>query len=119
MRKLEVVAKIAQKTGIDKIDVLVSLEAFFKESKIYRMDVDGNARVVYYLTDKEKAYIGVNTTEASNMSFFLKDNKITDIRNYGEPRSKVIPMKTADHNALKIKGFLWNIDKRPKTINDL
>jgi DNA-binding protein HU-beta len=33
MRKLEVVAKIAQKTGIDKIDVLVSLEAFFKEVK--------------------------------------------------------------------------------------
>ena len=95
------------------------LEAFFKESKIYRMDVDGNARVVYYLTDKEKAYIGVNTTEAANMSFFLKDNKITDIRNYGEPRSKVIPMKTADHDALKIKGFLWNIDKRPKTTGDL
>ena len=95
------------------------LEAFFRESKIYRMDVDGNARVVYYLTDKEKAYIGVNTTEAANMSFFLKDNKITDIRNYQEPRSKVIPMKTADHEALKIKGFLWNIGSRPKNMNDL
>ncbi|QQS29455.1 MAG: integration host factor subunit beta [Sphingobacteriales bacterium] len=33
MRKLDVVAKIAQKTGIDKIDVLVTLEAFFKEIK--------------------------------------------------------------------------------------
>ena len=95
------------------------LEAFFRESKIYRMDVDGNARVVYYLTDKEKAYIGVNTTEAANMSFYLKDNKITDIRNYKEPRSKVIPMKKADHDALKIKGFLWNIGERPKNTDDL
>ena len=95
------------------------LEAFFRESKIYRMDVDGDARIVYYLTDKDKAYIGVNTTEAANMSFFLNENKITDIRNYKEPRSKVVPMKTANHDALKVKGFLWNIDRRPKTSVDL
>lgn len=82
------------------------------------MDVDGDARIVYYLTDKDKAYIGVNTTEAANMSF-LNENKITDIRNYKEPRSKVVPMKTANHDALKVKGFLWNIDRRPKTSVDL
>ncbi|MBC7883845.1 MAG: hypothetical protein H7X99_00115, partial [Saprospiraceae bacterium] len=89
------------------------LETFFRESKIYRMDVDGNAQIVYYLTDKEKAYIGVNTTEASRMSFFLNDNKITDIRCYQEPKSKVIPMSKADHEGLKVNGFIWNDDKRP------
>jgi len=53
------------------------------------------------------------------MSFVLNENKITDIRNYKEPRSKVVPMKTANHDALKVKGFLWNIDRRPKTSVDL
>jgi len=89
------------------------LEAFFRESKIYRMDVDGNAQIVYYLTDKDKAYVGVNTTESSNMSFFLSDNKMTDIKCYREPKSKVIPMSKANHEALKVKGFIWNIEKRP------
>ena len=89
------------------------LEAFFRESKIYRMDVDGNAQIVYYLTDKDKAYVGVNTTESSNMSFFLSDNKMTDIKCYREPKSKVLPMSKANHEALKVKGFIWNIEKRP------
>lgn len=33
MRKADLVAAIAEKTGISKVDVLVSLEAFFKEVK--------------------------------------------------------------------------------------
>lgn len=33
MRKAELIAKIADKTGVPKVDVLVSLEAFFKEVK--------------------------------------------------------------------------------------
>lgn len=95
------------------------LEAFFDDSKIYRIDVDGNARIVYYMTDNEKAYTGVNTTEASTMSFFLKDNKITDIRNYKEPKSVVLPMRKTNHEELKVKGFLWNIVKRPSGLTDL
>lgn len=33
MRKADLVAKIAEKTGIAKVDVLVALEQFFKEVK--------------------------------------------------------------------------------------
>ncbi len=33
MRKADLIAEIAEKTGIAKVDVLVTLEAFFKEVK--------------------------------------------------------------------------------------
>ncbi len=33
MRKADLIAKISEKTGIAKVDVLVALEAFFKETK--------------------------------------------------------------------------------------
>ena len=33
MRKADLVARIAEKTGIAKVDVLVTMEAFFKEVK--------------------------------------------------------------------------------------
>lgn len=33
MRKADVVGKIAEKTGIPKVDILVTLETFFKEIK--------------------------------------------------------------------------------------
>jgi DNA-binding protein HU-beta len=34
MRKADVVANIAEKTGIPKVDILVSIEAFFNEVKL-------------------------------------------------------------------------------------
>ncbi len=33
MRKADIVSQIAEKTGIPKVDILVSLESFFKEVK--------------------------------------------------------------------------------------
>ncbi len=33
MRKADLIAEIAEKTGVPKVDVLVTLEAFFKEVK--------------------------------------------------------------------------------------
>lgn len=33
MRKADIVAQISEKTGIPKVDVLVTLETFFKEVK--------------------------------------------------------------------------------------
>ena len=33
MRKADLISKISEKTGIAKVDVLVALEAFFKEAK--------------------------------------------------------------------------------------
>jgi lipopolysaccharide export system protein LptA len=95
------------------------LKALFSDGKISRMDVDGSAQIVYYLTDKEKAYTGINTTEASRMTFLLEDNKVTEIKNYIEPKSKVIPMKDADHETLKVRGFTWKIEARPKDRSDL
>jgi len=95
------------------------IECSFVEGKMRKMFVDGNAEVVYYLTDSEKAYIGVNRTESSYVHFLMADNKITDIRFYTESTSNVVPMGKADHEKLKVKGFYWNMIFRPLSIDDL
>ena len=83
------------------------------------MYVDGNAKIVYYLTNENKEYSGVNTTEASRMTFHFDKSKVTDIYNYIEPKSLVYPMKTTDHESIKIKGFKWNPNIRPISKFDL
>lgn len=95
------------------------MEGFFEENKMKRLDVDGNAQVLYYLTDDNRAYIGVNKTEASRISFEFDNNNVISIRNYVEPKSKVLPMKSTNHDQIKVKGFLWNILNRPQNVTDL
>ncbi|HTO17331.1 MAG TPA: HU family DNA-binding protein [Edaphocola sp.] len=62
MRKADMVAKIAEKTGIPKVDVLVTLETFFKETK--EALVDGEAVYIRgfgsFIVKKRAAKIGRN-----------------------------------------------------------
>lgn len=62
MRKADVVNNIAEKTGIPKVDILVSLEAFFKEVKSSLMD--GEAVYIRgfgsFILKKRAAKIGRN-----------------------------------------------------------
>lgn len=62
MRKADVVNSIAEKTGIPKVDILVSLEAFFKEVK--QSLIEGEAVYVRgfgsFVLKKRAAKIGRN-----------------------------------------------------------
>ncbi len=95
------------------------MEGFFEENRMKRLNVDGNAQIIYYLKDDNKAYVGVNKTEASKISFEFEKNSVRSIRNYVEPKSKVFPMQKTNHEQIKVKGFLWNINKRPLGLFDL
>ncbi len=95
------------------------IHAQFEEGNLSFVHVNGNTKLVYYLKDEEQAYIGVNTSEASTMTFHFTDRKVTDIKNFIEPTSKVYPMHQTNHDNLKIEGFFWNMDQRPITKEQL
>ena len=83
------------------------------------MYVEGNSEAVYYALDDKKAYIGVNKAISSTMTLLFKDSQVKDIYFVTDPQSNFIPMKKANHEALKLKGFKWDLSKRPKTLEDL
>ncbi|MGB3547778.1 MAG: HU family DNA-binding protein [Saprospiraceae bacterium] len=80
MRKADIVAAIADKTGIAKVDVLVSLESFFKEVK-------GS------LSDGENVYIRgfgsfVVKKRAKKIGRHIKENKAIEIPEHFIPSFK-------------------------------
>ena len=95
------------------------IHAFLTDGEIRSMKVEGNAETLYYALDDEDAYIGVNKTACSEMLFSFADNKLLEIRFYREPSGQLIPMEQADHESLKLKGFRWEFERRPKSIVDL
>ncbi|OWY23031.1 integration host factor subunit beta [Sphingobacteriales bacterium UPWRP_1] len=65
MRKADLITKIAEKTGISKVDVLVSLETFFKEVK-ESLSVGENVYIRgfgSFVTKKRAKKIGRNITK--------------------------------------------------------
>ncbi|WP_129020108.1 HU family DNA-binding protein [Edaphocola flava] len=92
MRKADMVARIADKTGIPKVDVLVTLETFFKEVK--NSLTDGEAVFIRgfgsFIVKKRAAKIGRN----------IKKNVAVEI-----PEHLIPAFKPAKEFAQSIKDY--------------
>lgn len=92
----------------------------FVESNLKRMDAFGNAEVIYYAKDDGGAYVGVNKTECSEMVIrFGAKNAVEKITFITEPKSTLSPMGTTNHRSLRLKGFRWEVDTRPRKREDI
>ncbi len=96
-----------------------NITAFFKDDELDQMEVIGNAESVYYARDEEDAYMGVNKSVCSKMLVYFGNNEIEYIHFYTQPVSNMMPMKKANHEALKLSGFRWERKLRPKSLEDL
>jgi len=96
-----------------------NMTAYFKDDELRKMRVVDDAESIYYIIDDDDAYSGVNKCVCSSMLINFGDNEISDIFFYTNPTSNLYPMRKADHNALKLPGFRWDSDRRPKSRFDL
>ncbi len=95
------------------------ITAFFENDNIDRMEVIGNAEAIYYALDDYGAYIGVNETACSEMMIYWGDNQVETIRFMNQPSGTVHPMGKVNHQELRLDGFRWVKDRRPRSVRDL
>ena len=93
--------------------------AFMVDGKVDRMNVKGNAETVYYIMDDSSAYIGVNQLICSEIWVYFKGGQVNRIVNLDKPDGHSFPMRGTDHEALKLRDFIWLEDLRPKTSQEL
>lgn len=89
---------------------------FFRDDEAREMLVEGNAQAVYYALDDQKAYVGLNETECSEMRLFFSENQVESIKFYEKPSGKFIPMKKAGKETKKLDGFFWERERRPRGV---
>ncbi|MDZ7877563.1 MAG: OstA-like protein [Saprospiraceae bacterium] len=95
------------------------ITAEFEGDDLRRMFVEGNAESVYYALDEKGGYVSVNKMICSRMLVLFGDNKVDGIKFYAQPKATMFPMKQANHDELKMKGFRWEKKLRPKNRLDL
>jgi len=88
------------------------------DNKLRIADVNGNARTLYYLKDKNR-YSGLNRLLSSKIKLHLTDNHIDSIRFYPKPEGKTIPIKELKPEDIQLDGFVWRALERPVSQYDL
>ncbi len=96
-----------------------TLTGYFKDNTITNMTVYPNAECIYYATDKDKAYIGVDEATSTRMRIFFADQKITFIKFTQDAKHTITPLEKADLPNMKLSRFKWLFDQRPQSKEEL
>jgi hypothetical protein len=96
-----------------------NMTGLFRNSELYQVDVNGNGESIYYVRDDDSLYIGVNKIVSSNIRIGVANRKISRINFMQDPDATLLPIKTTSPNELKLTGFLWRGEERPKSKEEL
>lgn len=95
------------------------MTANFEQEDLHDLFVQGNAESIYYVRDDVQAFVGVNQVASSAIYFTFDGGNIEEITFRGQPSGQLTPMRQADHATLRLEGFAWKEELRPKSIEDL
>ena len=97
----------------------VNITGHIHDKSLYRVDIVNNAECIYYIQEEDSTLIGINTSITNEMTIFLEDNKISQIRFYDQPDGKIHPDKQFEAKDRRLVNFRWLDKYRPYNISDL
>jgi hypothetical protein len=96
-----------------------TLTGYFKDNELDKIDINGNAESIYFLIDGNEI-TGVNQSRCARIEAFVRDGKVNEIIDHGNPEGVIDPPSlTTDPAELKLEGFVWFDHLRPKQKTDI
>ena len=92
---------------------------YFKENELEKLDVKGNAESIYFGKDEKNKYIGNNKALSTDITIYFKEKKIDKIVFIQKPEAVFTPMKMLTKEQMQLKDFNWQIDRKPKSREEL
>ncbi len=91
---------------------------YFRDNKLYRIDVKGNGQSIYYPEDQGDV-IGFDKSECSNIVITVENNKIKKIVMLTAPSGTLDPPPASFTKAERLKGFIRLDNQRPYSREDV
>jgi len=90
------------------------VRGYFKDDKLDRMFIEGNAESIYFNRDSGKTTVsGMQRSLSSRIRINFKDSKATALAFLTKPENKYTPVAKIKEDDKILKGFLWKPKERP------
>lgn len=96
-----------------------TLTGFFEKNALREIVVKPNVETIYYSVDESGAYIGVNEATSARMRMRMQEQAISSIVFEQEVKQKMTPLQEVDLTKMKLKGFVWLPELRPRSLAEL
>ncbi len=88
------------------------MRGFFKDDKLSRMFIDGNAETIYFARDSDKV-TEMQRSLSSRIRINFKDNQVNDLTFLAKPEHRYGPLDKFTEDDKVLKGFIWKPKERP------
>jgi lipopolysaccharide export system protein LptA len=95
------------------------MDAFFNDGNIDSIRAAGSAASIYYIQDDDSAYTGINESQSDIMDIYFKAQELHKVVFRSAVRGTIWPIKQKDPAEMRLPGFIWLENKRPKSRFDL
>ena len=95
------------------------INGYFANGEINFIRTQGNAEAVYYTQGDDKKFIGVDKSSCDVIETYFKDRHPEKVSRINNLKGTFYPMQQVNHNELKLRGFNWQYNKRPKSREEL
>jgi len=95
------------------------MDGWFTEGNIDSVRSAGDASCIYFLQDEDSAYTGINESKAEILDTYFKDKELHKVVFRTQVTGTIWPVRQKDPLEMRLPGFRWLDDRRPKTKYDL
>jgi len=114
-----------------------TINCYFKDGDIDYIRAKGNAETIYYIKDDNKAYTGTNKAHADIIDMLFaprldslgkpavdsagrsKGKELNRVVLRSDAEGSVIPIKHVNPDDMRLRGFKWQEERRPKSKEEL
>jgi hypothetical protein len=96
-----------------------TINGIFKNGDIDFFRAKGNAENIYYTADEQGAFIGVNRSTSDVMDVTFQNRKPYKVFFLRNLQGTLSPIRQVNNAEMKVRGFNWLENKRPKSKFDL
>ncbi|MCB9071807.1 MAG: hypothetical protein H6543_05175 [Prevotellaceae bacterium] len=93
--------------------------AYVADGELYRVDVRGNAQSLFFPREADSTMIGMNETESSFLTVYLKQQKIDRIVLYPAPTGIMTPLDQVNTEMMYLPNYSWQVAIRPQKWEDV
>lgn len=96
-----------------------TINGYFKNGNMDFLRAKSNAESIYYAQDESNKFIGVNQATADIIDMYFQEKKPQKVVFRNNLVGTTYPMRQVNHEEIRLRGFKWLEDQRPKSKYEL
>jgi lipopolysaccharide export system protein LptA len=97
----------------------IRMDGYFHNGDLDSVRASGMAESIYFIQDADSAYTGINESKSDLIDIYFREKEINKVVFRSSVTGTIWPIRQKDPATMRLSGFEWWEERRPKTKYEL